>query len=300
MHTRRGGLSKCQGIPNDSSRRRLQGNESCPTSALRLGELSVVANLDDGWFENCHPGFQGGRLLENWPGHLVGAKRLKSELIGVPWRIGLAAVGGTILQVRDNVANQTVTDIDQPGEEFVARATEEVLVQKDELLGKYPQYESLAGKPIPMERLVIPHHHKFSNFTVQAWLQGAQQLGLDEINAAFAVETVRQLDSASPGIELALVAGGKDDVVVRGLELNPATARLTAIIPFPNGKHFRGCFEGGEPTPHVVAYRVGGTTPYVVAYRGTTPYVVAYSRATVSRQDPVLDLTEAAEIIAGG
>jgi hypothetical protein len=103
----------------------------------------------------------------------------------------VAAVGGTSLQIREHVANQSVTDVYQPGEEFVARATEKIFEQEDELLWKYPQNEGLSGKPTPVKRLVILHHHKFPNLTVQAWLQGAQQLGLHEVNATLAIESVR-------------------------------------------------------------------------------------------------------------
>src|SRR5207245_69968 len=128
--------------------------------------------------------------------------------------------------------HKPVSAVDEPGKEFAPLASKNVLVQKNEFPGKDFQDEGLGRAPVFAMALIAADHHKLADGPVQQRLQGAEELQLDKINSAGLVEAVRNFDSARPQVEASLKAGGENDVVVSGLELQPIAARLAAEIPF--------------------------------------------------------------------
>jgi hypothetical protein len=72
-------------------------------------------------------GFKMAGFLKNWQGHIIGSDRAQAELIAV----GLwpsERVDGSMVQIPQQIGYDPVADVHQPGEDFMPRAAEDILV----------------------------------------------------------------------------------------------------------------------------------------------------------------------------
>ena len=139
------------------------------------------------------------------------------------------------------------------------RGPKNFLEQKNKLAWEHWQNEGFGAEPIFAEGLKTLDGQKFSNLAGEAGMGGAEEFELDEINSAGGIETMRDLYSARLQIDASFVASGQNEVVVSGLQLHPAPGRFPAVVVFAGGER-------------------------------------RFSRA---RPEPLLDLSQAAEIVAG-
>src|SRR5207249_509223 len=100
---------------------------------------------------------------------------------------------------------------------------EDILIQKNQLAGQHLEHERIRLEPIFAAVLIIFHQQQLADFAIQASVQRAEEFQLNEIDPACLVEAMGNLYPALLEVEIAIVADGKDDVVVSRLHLHPVS-----------------------------------------------------------------------------
>src|SRR2546430_3353060 len=142
----------------------------------------------------------------------------------------MSAIEEAFAQVLEQVADLAMAHICQPGEDVSAVAPEDVVIKKNQFFGQDFENVGFGFEPFFADRLEIFYHQQFPESAVEVGVEGTQELGFDEIDAAFLVEAMGNLDAATFPIEFAFVTNGEDDMIVSGLDLHPITGGLAAVI----------------------------------------------------------------------
>jgi hypothetical protein len=111
-------------------------------------------------------------------------------------------------------------------------ASEDVFKKEHQLLRQHGKNIGIGSIPIFSNFLIVLNEDEFSECSIQFWRQRAQKLQFNKISPALLIESVRNLDPATPGVEFSGVADGEDRVVINGLHLHVPSASLAAVISF--------------------------------------------------------------------
>src|ERR1035438_963169 len=213
------------------------------TSRKPIAAVSEPANVPHQgclWIADFNCRLQRGRVLENRPSNLVASDRLEAQLVPIGPAMRNGAVDRTRSHILQQIASQSVPDVDEPGQNFGPRASEDVLIQKDQFLRQNREDKSLRRMPISPDGLIVFNPQELAKLSIQTGLQRAQELQLDKINPARLVEAMRDFHPAGLAVEVSLVASREDHMVVSGLQLHPTPGCLAAIVSLSREQRTRG------------------------------------------------------------